>query len=284
MQNTTMKIILTLLLLGGGLMNSSGLLDRAGAKTIDAALTRSLSAFAIARGLNAVVSAAQGTELSIEPMGVGLTLTPGQVLDPVNDLVERFSWVMLASSASLGMQKIFLSISAWPAIGWMIWLVFLCTVASVWLSVCPRTVTRGLVKASIIVFFVRFSVPAVFVLNEMTYREFLAAEYQQSTRSIEQANSELKELTSEDAASDANESSASWLDDLSAKLNVKAAVQAEIAAIREKMQKFEQIATEMTAYLLQLIVVFLLQTIVFPLLFLYLLYRAAVLLVGLELS
>ncbi len=282
MQRITIKIILTLLL-GGGLLNSTGLLDKAGEQFIDAALDRSLSAFAIARGLNAVVSAAQGTELSIEPMGVGLTLTPGEALDPVNDLIERFSWVMLASSASLGMQKIFLSISAWPAFGFLIWLVFLCTVASVWLPVSPRPVTRGLIKVSIIVLFVRFTVPAVFVLNELTHSEFLAVEYRQSTRSIEQANAELKKLTTEGTASAASEASESWLDDLTAKLNLKAAVQAEIAAIQEKMRKFEQIAAEMTSYLLHLIALFLLQTIVFPLLFLYLLYRAAVLLVGLEL-
>ncbi len=279
MQHIATKILLTMLLLGGGLLNSSGLLDRAGEKTIDAALTRSLSAFAIARGLNAVISAAQGTELSIEPMGVGLTLTPGQVLDPVNDLVERFSWVMLASSASLGMQKIFLSISAWPAIGWVIWLVFLCTALSVWLPVCPQMIRRGLVRAAIIVFFIRFSVPMVFVLNELTYREFLAVQYQQSTRSIEQANNELKELTTEDAVGSAANSSSSWFEELSASLNVKAAVLEGIAAIREKMRKFEQIATDMTSQLLQLIAIFLLQSIVFPLLFLYLLYRAAVFMV-----
>ena len=157
------------------------------------------------------------------------------------------------------------------------------TVASVWLPVSPRPVTRGLIKVSIIVLFVRFTVPAVFVLNELTHSEFLAVEYRQSTRSIEQANAELKKLTTEGTASAASEASESWLDDLTAKLNLKAAVQAEIAAIQEKMRKFEQIAAEMTSYLLHLIALFLLQTIVFPLLFLYLLYRAAVLLVGLEL-
>jgi hypothetical protein len=56
-----------------------------------------LTVYAIARGLNAVISAAQGTELSIEPMGVGLTLTPGEILDPLNDLIEQFSSVLLPS-------------------------------------------------------------------------------------------------------------------------------------------------------------------------------------------
>ncbi|HEC72775.1 MAG TPA: hypothetical protein ENI26_00190, partial [Methylophaga aminisulfidivorans] len=67
-----------------------------------------LSVFALARGLNGVISVAQGTELSVEPMGVGVTLTPGQILDPLNDMVEQFSTVLLIASASLGIQKIVL--------------------------------------------------------------------------------------------------------------------------------------------------------------------------------
>ena len=39
-----------------------------------------LTVYALARGLNALISVVQGTELAIEPMGVGLTLTPGQIL------------------------------------------------------------------------------------------------------------------------------------------------------------------------------------------------------------
>jgi hypothetical protein len=54
-----------------------------------------LTVYALARGLNAVISVAQGTEMSIEPMGVGLTLTPGEILDPLNDLIEQVSSVLL---------------------------------------------------------------------------------------------------------------------------------------------------------------------------------------------
>ena len=42
------------------------------------------------------------------PAGVGVTLSIGELLDPFNDMVERFSWVMLLTSVSLGIQKILL--------------------------------------------------------------------------------------------------------------------------------------------------------------------------------
>ena len=64
-----------------------------------------LSVYAVLRGLNAVISTAQGTELSIEPMGVGLTLTPGEILDPLNDLIEQVSTVLLFASASIRNTK-----------------------------------------------------------------------------------------------------------------------------------------------------------------------------------
>ena len=68
---------------------------------------------AVARTLNGVISVAQGTEVALEPGGVGVNLTVGQILDPVNDLIERFSAVMLVASSSLGLQNILLVMTGW---------------------------------------------------------------------------------------------------------------------------------------------------------------------------
>ena len=70
-------------------------------------------AFAMARGLNGVISVAQGTSVAIQPAGVGVMLAPGELLDPVNDLVEQFSTVMLFASASLGLQRLLIGMSGW---------------------------------------------------------------------------------------------------------------------------------------------------------------------------
>lgn len=75
-------------------------------------LSKAMVAFGLAKGLNAVISLLQGTELSLTPVGIGINLSIGEVLDPFNDMVERFLWVMLLYSVSLGIQKIVLMISA----------------------------------------------------------------------------------------------------------------------------------------------------------------------------
>ena len=90
----------------------SGFLDNISKKYTDEAMQRSLIAFGVARGLNGVISVVQGTEIAVHPAGFGVNFTPGQVLDPINDLIEQFSWVLLLSTTSLGIQKLFLTIGS----------------------------------------------------------------------------------------------------------------------------------------------------------------------------
>ena len=109
------KVIITVFLLLLAFFSVSKLLDtfsfdNFGEKYTEEGLTRSLAAFGIAKGLNGLISVVQGTEVAVEPVGVGVILTPGQILDPVNDLIERFSWVMLICTISLGIQSILLTI------------------------------------------------------------------------------------------------------------------------------------------------------------------------------
>ena len=90
-----MKIILSVLLvllLGLSLFLD---VDKAAMEIQNESFDRAMIAFGLAKGLNAVISLLQGTELSFTPVGVGLNFSVGEVLDPFNDMVERFSWVML---------------------------------------------------------------------------------------------------------------------------------------------------------------------------------------------
>ena len=105
-------------------------LDDAAAPEVEAGLKRALTSFAAARALNAVISVAQGTEVAVQPAGVGVTFAPGQALDPINDLVEQFSTLMLAASVSFGIQRALLGAGAhWAlsllltvvALGWAAW-------------------------------------------------------------------------------------------------------------------------------------------------------------------
>ncbi|MGC2166423.1 MAG: hypothetical protein WA632_10470 [Gallionella sp.] len=80
----------------------------------DAGLTLALTSFAAARTLNAAISVAQGTKIAFEPGGVGVTLAPGPLLDPINDLIEQFSTLMLAACVAFGIQKM---LAIWAPMG-----------------------------------------------------------------------------------------------------------------------------------------------------------------------
>jgi hypothetical protein len=54
----------------------SGMPDRIGGEYLDRTLTRALTTYALARGLNGAISVAQATEFSVEPLGIGFSLKP----------------------------------------------------------------------------------------------------------------------------------------------------------------------------------------------------------------
>jgi hypothetical protein len=68
---------------------------------VDDSLKEAVIVFGVAKGLNAAISMAQGTQITAIP---GFIIAIGEALDPLNDLVEQFSWVMLASITSLGIR------------------------------------------------------------------------------------------------------------------------------------------------------------------------------------
>ena len=107
-----MKIFITLFLLIIVVLSLSLGVDFYAQQVQDEALHRAVISFSLAKGLNAVISLLQGTELSFTPIGVGLNFSVGEILDPFNDMVERFSWVMLIASVSLGVQKVLLTLSS----------------------------------------------------------------------------------------------------------------------------------------------------------------------------
>ncbi|HYC01679.1 MAG TPA: hypothetical protein VED40_00205 [Azospirillaceae bacterium] len=106
------RLAASLALLLAILVAATGLADRAltllpqtpaeaGERLLQENLTRAAALFATARALNAAISVAQSAEVTAG-VGVQGTVSPGQALDPINDLVERFSAVMLTATVALG--------------------------------------------------------------------------------------------------------------------------------------------------------------------------------------
>ncbi len=245
------RLILPLLLLV--LVASAWLapMDAPAGARVDAGLKRALISFATARALNGVISVAQGTEISVQPVGVGATFAPGQLLDPINDLVERFSDLMLGASVLFGVQKVLIGVGAyWPisillTLAAVVW-------AGLWLR--RRPVYPWLSRLLVLLVMLRFAVPVVTLGTDLVWQRFLADDYQVSQQAID--------ATSSDAAR--NEPTAqvdpaprSLMDQLRRWLSHNADVRARFDDLRQMLEQ----ATE---HLIRLMVVFVLQTLVVP--------------------
>ncbi len=102
-----MKIFLSLILLVISTLSLYTQLDENGLLLYKETFDRAMYSFALVKALNALISLIQSTEINVS-LFVGATIGVGQILDPINDLVERFSLVMLVSSVSIGVQHLLL--------------------------------------------------------------------------------------------------------------------------------------------------------------------------------
>ncbi|GAA0206675.1 hypothetical protein GCM10009123_12650 [Kangiella japonica] len=255
-------IILGLLI--SGLLAGSKAVDHYGEQYTDQALERSLIAFAIARGLNGLISMAQEAEIAMQPAGIGLTLSPGEILDPINDLIERFSLVMLVTASALGIQKLMLSIGAWDYFNYLI-IAFWAFAAGYLLfkHFKQRQANPLILKVALFLVLVRFATPIMALGSEALYQGFLANNYKEASQGLQQTEATIRQNTPDDVTGDEElsglEKTKRWFSDAADQLNLK-----------KQIASYQEAAEQASQSVIQLITVFIVQNILFPLLFIWL--------------
>lgn len=265
MDRRALNIFLSVLFLTASLLSVTDALDQRAESYINTSFTRALLAFGIARGLNGVISVAQGTEVALEPAGVGLTFTPGEILDPINDLIERFSWIMLASNASLGIQKILLEMSSWPWFSIPAALILALAAAAFWIPSLQRPGwSRIWSKIALVLILVRFSVPIAAIAGEAVYTQFLTPRYNEASEGLQKTTEEIMRLNRRTEAALPDTGESSILE--SAKSFYHTAVSK--LDFETRIEEYKEAAGDVARHTIDLIVVFIVQTILFPLVFL----------------
>lgn len=166
-----------------------GVLDTASENYVNSSIVQATAAFAGARALNAVISVAQSTEVSL----VVVSMAVGEVLDPLNDLVEQYSALMKYAIASLLVQKLLLAITSST-----VFKVFL-TVAAAFAAVTALLGKEKPFEFSFRIFvfvaFLRFALVLTVGLNGMVSHFFVNEQIdsdveslQATTETIEQAS------------------------------------------------------------------------------------------------
>lgn len=240
-----------------------GPMDAMADRQIDAGLKRALASFAAARALNAFISLAQGTAVSVQPGGVGVNFAVGQVLEPVNDLVRHFSNLMLAASVAFGVQKVLVTIGA----HWLVSLM-LTAASAAWAVLLLRRqrLPRWLVRMLVVTLLLRFAMPVVTLGSDAVFQQFLAADYLVSQQVIETTATHLERMN---AAPPAGADNQGVLD------KFRAWIAAKATDWKDRFDGLKQAVEKATMHIVKLIVSFLLQTLVLPLGLLWLLIALA---------
>jgi len=241
------------------LLALSGHIDALGQTYAQEILTRALVTFAIARALNGAISTAQGTELSLEPGGVGVNFSVGEMLDPINDLVERFSVVMLVATSSLGIQNVFMRITAWWGVSAVLTGLAILLLAQLWLRGPQWLDIARLKRWLVLAALVRFAFPMLMMTTTVVFDTFLADDHAAATIALETASEDIEDLNAQNEESaDEDGSILSQLGSLVSSLDARQ----RIEALRNRIANAAE-------NIIDLVVIFVFQTIVMPLLFLW---------------
>lgn len=264
------RLIISACLLLLAFASATNLVDNYGEKYTDEGFKRSLSAFAIAKGLNGLISVVQGTEVAVQPAGVGLIMTPGQILDPANDLIERFSWVMLLCTTSLGIQAILLKMFSSFYFSIVVTASLLLMVPFVWNDWKYSTRVKNVFyRLAAFLIILRFFIPVMAITSEGIYSAFLESKYEESKTQLEQSNETIASLNEENQEANIDALEVPWYESLSKNFN--SAIDA--FDVDKRVEQLKKEADNLTNHLVDLIVVFTMQTILLPLVFIWLALR-----------
>ena len=264
-----MRVRLWILLaaLVAGALSVEGSLDGRAQAATDRVFRQALITYAAARSLDAAVSLAEGTELALEPGGIGVTISAGEILEPLDDLVEQFSSLLLVSATSLGLQSLLLRASAWGILTALL-LAFL--VARVVIAFVPERVPAGVrtavARGATLLLLARFAVPLYAVTTTFVFERFLQPGQEEAVQALEATTTdvnELEQLDEEEIDPGLVGRVSRWFSGAMERLDVSERVE----ALRERVG-------EVVDQVVHLLVVFVLQTLVLPLVFLWLLSRA----------
>ena len=239
--------------------SSSVVVNESAKDVIDRSFNQALIVFGSAKALNAVISLAQGTEINLPFVVVAV----GEVLDPINDLVEQFSLIMLASLVSLGIQKILLNFVSNDFFN----LTFIISILvfNIFLFLKFKnieSIKNMALKLTLILLFLRFSIPFVAYLNEYSYDYFIKPQYniEQLNETILNTKNEISKINLESV----EEKESGFFEKFRQKF--------DMTFYEKKVDEYKDAVDSSSDNIVDLIIVFIFQTILLPLFYLFVFY------------
>ena len=158
------------------------------------AITKAGLAYATCRVINASVSIVKDSSLQLQPAGVGVSLAVGQALDPIDDMTERLSDVLVTAITSLGVQKIAYEISVLIAPGILSVLIFILSIL-VWFDYGRINFLRKtLTLFMFLIISARFCLPLASIADDYLHKHFFADQISEATKKLAISSTEIEKL------------------------------------------------------------------------------------------
>jgi hypothetical protein len=257
------RCVATALLIALVALSWSRALDTAASEATTATFKRALAIAAIARTFNGVISVAQGTEIAVQPIGVGVTVTVGEILDPLNDLVERFSMLALVASVSLGVQITLTDILSTVWLSGFMTAAILTYVVLMW-RMPENQAARTALRISGTVIFARFLLAVAMLVTHWLNVAFLQERQDQAVEQISATTAAIEELQNERTQVDTSGIEDSFLDRTAARIDELLDSSRQALDLDRQLDEISQQIEGSVEELIYLIVIFLLQTLVLP--------------------
>jgi hypothetical protein len=234
-------------------------------------ITKAGASYGVCRGVNAAVSVIKESEIQLEPAGIGVSLAAGQILDPLDDMTERASDVLITAIVSLGIQKIAYDLCvafAPPLIGIAL---FLFVILSLFKGEKSLALNRMMLRGVLLLAVARFCLPASSMASRFLNETYFTPQIEQAKDALTLGSPELdtfKDFRLPEAngffgtAKNVSDSVADKSKDLAAALR---ALAQNMSAIIENLLKISSLY----------VALFLVQVILLPLLAFWLLVKLA---------
>jgi len=170
-------------------------LDTYADRYTDGSILQAGTAYATARGINAMVSILQTSTVQV---GIGFSgsITVGEIFDPINDLIERFSNIMTFALGSLVLQKILILIANHTFFKILITLFGTAYIAILWAG--KFRATSFLWTIFVLLIFIRFSLGIVVSLNSMVDNAFLSEDIETRTIKLDKFKQDVSSIKNKD--------------------------------------------------------------------------------------
>ncbi len=219
--------------------------------------------YATTRAVNAVVSVVKESHLELAPAGVGVSLAAGQILDPIDDMTERLSTMLVAAIASIGIQKIGYEIGVAISFRAVAIILLLC-IPLLWLGNAATASLQLAIRLCLILLLLRFMLPLSALVSDSLYTHWLKSGVENSLQSLSVVSGDYGKLSSMQPEQDKG-FFASLTEDASKR------VEQTRKAFSNMVDNAENIVTSLLSLMTAYLTIFVVQVLLLPLSMLWLL-------------